>query len=121
MVRPKKSNSFKRNKKEYKTMNEIRKYNKPVSFAPVSREADPDDIENEKWNPTPAALEAFFARDMQFAQTNIRTAMSGKFPMSLRDLKESCLHSIDVIERTLTSKIASGEVSEVKGRYSLVK
>jgi hypothetical protein len=41
-------------------------------------------------------------------------------PSFVKDVKESSLHSIDTIERTLTALVKAGQVTEEKGRYSLV-
>ena len=83
---------------------------------------DEGDLENDKWRPTPAAFESFLTRDFQLAEVNIQSAMlSTGRPVSVKELKESCLHSIDCIERVLTSKLASGVVVENRGRYELVR
>jgi hypothetical protein len=80
---------------------------------------DEDSIGSDVWNPTPKAFEAFLARDFALAINNVRMALTGSRPMTLRDLKESCLHSNDVIERVLSAKVANGTVKDDKGRYSL--
>jgi hypothetical protein len=87
----------------------------------ASNQKDPDDLENEKWTPTPAKLADFFARDMELARTNVVMALraNGR-PSFVKDVKESSLHSIDTIERTLTALVKAGQVTEEKGRYSLV-
>ena len=85
------------------------------------RQADEGDIEkDEAWKPTQEVYEAFVERDFNLANLNLEMAMlnAGR-PMTMRDLKESLLHSIDTIERVLTSKMATGRVVEDKGRYSL--
>jgi hypothetical protein len=81
-----------------------------------------EDTENEKWNPTPAAMAAFLKRDYELARQNVRHALlnAGR-PISLKEIKDSTLHSIDVIEKVLSSTIASDQVVEAKGRYSLVR
>jgi len=83
---------------------------------------DDDDIESEEWNPTPEGFQQFVDDDFEYAQSNIQLAMLSRGgPMTVRDLKDSTLHSFDMIERVLASKIASGSVSEAKGKYSVVK
>lgn len=84
-----------------------------------NRDVDPDDRESEDWNPTSEVLQAFMVRDFELAQSNVQQAMTR--PMTVRELKECTLHSQDVIERVLSSKIASGLVSESKGKYTLVR
>jgi hypothetical protein len=87
-----------------------------------SRESDDDDHESDKWNPTPQVFEWFLTRDFELAQNNIQQAMLSRgAPMTTKELKDSTLHSADVIERVLASKIASGLVTEAKGKYSLVR
>lgn len=86
------------------------------------QEKDPDDQEADTWNPSPEAFAAFVKKDSQLAVSNVRHALlSAGRPITLKEIKDSTLHSIDAIERTLTSAIASGTVLETKGRYSLVR
>src|SRR5271157_2628207 len=85
--------------------------------------ADKDDGDIEKddaWKPTKEVYEAFVERDFQLANRNLEMAMTNAGrPLTMRELKESLLHSIDTIERVLTSKMVSGRVVEDHGRYSL--
>jgi hypothetical protein len=85
---------------------------------------DPDvtvDAKSEDWKPTPSVFKAFLVRDYQLATENITMLLKAReAPMSVRELKEQCLHSTDTIERVLTSKIASKSVKEHSGKYSLV-
>lgn len=102
---------------------------KPERFAPrpnhQNRDSQGDDkdtvdAENEKWNPTQAVFDAFLIRDLQLATQNVNILMQGRqSPMSSKELKDSTLHSSDVIERVLSSGIASGLIKESKGKYSL--
>jgi hypothetical protein len=85
-----------------------------------NQDQDDESIGSDDWKPTKEAFKSFLDRDLVQAMNNVRLAMVGSRPMTLRDIKESCLHSNDVIERVLTSRIASGTVKEEKGRYSLV-
>jgi hypothetical protein len=85
-----------------------------------NHDQDDESIGNDEWNPTHEAFEKFLSRDFVLAVTNVRMALVGSRPMTMRDIKESCLHSNDVIERVLSAKIANGTVKEEKGRYSLV-
>ena len=81
---------------------------------------DADSISSETWAPTKAAFAEFLKRDFALANKNVGLAMNGtRIPLTLREIKEMTLHSVDVLERVLTSKIASGLVSEDKGRFSL--
>jgi hypothetical protein len=89
---------------------------------PNKGEKDPEDLESDKWNPTEVAFAAFLDRDFALAQANVAmTMLSTGRPMTVREIKESSLHSIDTIERVLTSKVTSGLVKEDSGRYELVR
>lgn len=81
---------------------------------------DTVDAESEKWNPTPAIFEAFLVRDFELATQNVNMIMGARrAPMSLKELKDSTLHSSDVIERVLSAHLAAGFMTEAKGKYSL--
>lgn len=90
-------------------------------------EKDAGEIENEIWNPNKAQFEAFLVRDFELAQSNVQMTMLGsKFPMSVKDLKEASMHSIDTIERVVVSKVASGLIREIKegndkGKFELCR
>jgi hypothetical protein len=83
-------------------------------------EKDKDDVDSEKWNPTREGFEAFLTRDEELAVGNIRRMLTTRPDFSLRDLRESCLHSNDTIDRVLGKFVQDGQVQETKGRYSLV-
>lgn len=86
------------------------------------QQKDPDDQEADTWNPTNEQYAAFAKKDFELAVKNVRHALLGAGrPITLKEVKESTLHSIDVIERVLTSAIVGATVLETKGRYSLVK
>jgi len=92
-------------------------------FDKESAEKDPDtvDAKSEKWLPTPEVFKAFLVRDYELATHNINMLMRSKRgPMSAKELKEQTLHSSDVIERVLTSGVATSKMTEANGRYSLV-
>jgi len=83
---------------------------------------EPDDYKNDDWNPSQETFDKFLVRDFALAQRNIQQVLANRgVPMPLREIKECSLHSIEVIERVLASKMASGLVREDKGRYSLVR
>lgn len=96
------------------------------SYGDAKRYQPEDDLsdvspEDEKWNPTPEAFENFLVLDYALAQSNVELAMQMKDgPISFKELKDSTLHSADVLERVLSSKIASGQVTEVRGKYTLL-
>jgi len=76
--------------------------------------------EEDKWNPTPEAFEAFKTRDAQLALSNIRQVLDGRsISVSLKEIKDSTLHSADTVERVLAAEVAAGSIVESKGRYAL--
>jgi hypothetical protein len=84
------------------------------------RMEDEDDvIGTEDWRPTPAIFQWFLTRDIQLAARNINKLLedSKHQPLTIRAIKDSCLHSTDCIERVLSSLVASGKVAEDKGKY----
>lgn len=81
-----------------------------------------DDVEggSDDWNPTPAVFEGFLKRDFLLCSRNMQMALeNARQPQSFRDLKECLLHSQDVIERVLTSRVAAGTLTVSNGKYSL--
>lgn len=89
-----------------------------------SNQPDKDDvIGSSEWKPTPAIFAGFLVRDMELATTNLRIAMqtySGA--VTVREIKESLLHSIDTIEKLLATQVKAGVIKVDSGgfRYSLV-
>lgn len=87
------------------------------------RQFKPEQIElteEDKWNPTPEAFKAFQVRDEELATINVRSVLGSRsLPISLKEIKDSTLHSAEVIERVLTSGLATGSIVESKGRFSL--
>lgn len=99
--------------------------NKQTNTAPVATKQqaeDEDEQSRDEWTPTPEIFAGFLKRDAELASSNLAMAMSGvKFPMTLRDLKDCLLHSVDVIERTIISFVAAGRITtDEKGRFTLV-
>jgi hypothetical protein len=87
----------------------------------TTNQKDPDDLENEVWSPTKEKLQAFFARDLELARTNLRLALltfNGR-PCTAKDLKEASLHSIDMVEQTLLTMVKAGQLVEDKGKFTL--
>ena len=83
---------------------------------------DEDTIGSDNWNPTQKTYDHFIKRDFVLCSKNIhQLLLNNREPATLRELKECLLHSHDVIERVLSSKIASGLVREENGHYSLVR
>lgn len=101
---------------------------KQMSFKNVSKNTrevanQDDEMEggSDDWNPTPAIFEGFLKRDFDLCSRNMRMILNdARGSMTFKSLKECLLHSADVIERVITSQIASGKMVENKGNYSLV-
>lgn len=97
------------------------KTNSKAQVVSVKQVANEDeDLNHDYWHPTSDQLGQFVQADIKHATANLVQAMAGRGEMSMRDLKEVLLHSIDVIERALVSMIASGKVKENRSRYQLV-
>lgn len=102
------------NKSDYSSKN----YKSQERFA--NPNADDVEVGTDTWLPTPAVLEGFFKRDFVLCGRNMQMVLeNARMPLSFREVKEQLLHSVDVIERVITSKIASGHLFEAKGKYSL--
>ncbi len=87
----------------------------------VGQMVDGEEIEeNEKWNPTPEVFEAFLVRDAELCAGNLRMVLASRSPLSLKELKDSTLHSSHVVERQVDTWLQSGILQESKGKYALV-
>jgi hypothetical protein len=75
--------------------------------------------EDDKWNPTPEQFAAYQLRDTVLANSNLKMLLASRAGQTLRDLKDSTLHTSGTIEVQLNDWIKTGYVVEVKGRYSL--
>lgn len=90
---------------------------KPVQ-APQS-EPQMEEEEDVKWNPTPEVFEAFLQRDAELCAGNLRMVLSSRSPLSLKEMKDSTLHSSEAVDRQVSAWLQSGVVQESKGKYSL--
>ncbi len=101
------------------------RFNKNDSRKPQQAQTAPqpqiEELEEEvKWNPTPEVFEAFLTRDRKLAAGNIAMVLSGRGQgVTLRELKDSTLHSSECLEEVLTSGVAQGLIVENKGKFSL--
>lgn len=75
--------------------------------------------EEDKWNPTPEQFAAYQLRDAGLALGNLRMLLTSRPNQTLKDLKDSTLHTSGTIESLLNNWVKTGYVVEVKGRYSL--
>lgn len=74
--------------------------------------------EEDKWHPTPEQFDAFKLRDATLCNGNLKLLLSGKYPPSLKELKDSSLHSAQTVEAQITDWVKMGLVVENKGKYS---
>jgi hypothetical protein len=100
---------------------EKREYNKPK----YERRENPQpqeqiDEEDVKWNPTPEVFESFLKRDAELCAGNLRLALQARSPLSIKEMKDSTLHSSEVVDRQVAAWLADGTVQESKGKYALV-
>jgi len=75
--------------------------------------------EEDKWNPTPAQFAAYQLRDTSLCNSNLKMLLSSRQSLSLKELKDSTLHTSGTIEAQLNDWVKTGYVVESKGRYSL--
>ncbi len=95
---------------------------KTVANIPItSLQKEDDDIVNETWSPTKEQFKAFLARDAELAQRNIKLALQTfSYPVTVKDLKDSSLHSLDTLEQTLIYLVSTGTVqANERDLYSL--
>jgi len=89
-----------------------------------SNQPDKDDIVGSPdWKPTPVVFAGFLVRDMELATSNLRIAMqSYSGPVTVREVKEAMLHSVDTIEKLLATQVKAGavKIDSAGFRYSLV-
>lgn len=84
---------------------------------------DDADLSSDEWNPTKAALQAYLSREVELARFNTRTLMkmNGQHVRhTIRELKDSMIHSVNTIEKSLARMIREGEMREEQGVYTLV-
>jgi hypothetical protein len=75
--------------------------------------------EEDKWNPTPEQFAAYQLRDTSLCNGNLKMLLGSRPNQTLKELKDSTLHTAGTIEVQLNDWIKTGYVVEVKGRYSL--
>ena len=105
---------------------EPRSFSKPnmgrTDFQPNFNQDDKDTVscKEEAWKPSEQTYNAFRKRDADLCSHNVRILLTvNKAPHSLRDLKEASLHSIETLERQLTSLVASGVILEEDGKFQI--
>ena len=78
-----------------------------------------DTEEEDKWNPTPEQFTGYQLRDATLCAGNLRMLLGQRGGLSLRDLKDSSLHTAQTIEVQVNEWVKTGVLTESKGRYSL--
>lgn len=86
---------------------------------PAQSEPQAEDEEDVKWNPTPEVFEGFLKRDQELCAGNLRMVLSSRSPLSLKEMKDSTLHSSEAVDRQVQAWLQAGVVQESKGKYSL--
>lgn len=102
-------------KHDHNHKNRNDRYNGPKSERVEQVELEEED----KWNPTPEQFTAYQLRDASLALGNLRMLLTSRPNQTLKDLKDSTLHTSGTIESLLNNWVKTGYVVEVKGRYSL--
>lgn len=78
-----------------------------------------DTEEEDKWNPTPEQFTGYQLRDATLCAGNLRMLLTSRGNQTLRDLKDSSLHTAQTIETQVNEWVKTGVLTESKGRYSL--
>lgn len=104
-------------------MPKFEKFHKHDRKPPQSqRQPEPQEVDDEedvKWNPTPEIFESFLKRDQELCAGNLRMVLSSRSPLSLKEMKDSTLHSSEAVDRQVQAWLQAGVVQESKGKYSL--
>lgn len=78
-----------------------------------------DTEEEDKWNPTREQFAGYQLRDATLCAGNLRMLLTQRSGLTLRDLKDSSLHTAQTIETQVNEWLKTGVLVESKGRYSL--
>lgn len=78
-----------------------------------------DTEEEDRWDPTPEQFAGYQLRDATLCAGNLRMLLSQRSGLTLRDLKDSSLHTAQTIETQVSEWVKTGVVLESKGRFSL--
>jgi hypothetical protein len=99
-------------------MTDIKNGNKKMVAVAAREEGEA--ASQDSWDPTEEVFEDFLVRDYQLAGRNIRYLLRTYGESNFRELKETLLHSVDVVDRVLISQIASGVIIKTdNNRYRL--
>lgn len=78
-----------------------------------------DTEEEDRWNPTPEQFAGYQLRDATLCAGNLRMLLGARAGQSLKELKDSSLHTAQTIETQVNEWVKAGVVVESKGRFSL--
>lgn len=76
--------------------------------------------EEDKWHPTPQQFAEYQLRDAVHCNGNLRLFLSSRGSATLRELKDSTLHTAQTVEAQISDWLKTGQVIETKGRFSFV-
>jgi hypothetical protein len=74
--------------------------------------------EEDKWHPTPEKFAAYQLRDVAQCESNLRLILAGRSGLTLKELKDSTLHTAQTVESQVSTWLKSGYLVESKGRLS---
>ena len=75
--------------------------------------------EEDRWHPTPEQFGAYQLRDAVHCNNNLRGILAGRPGLTLKELKDSTLHTAQTVEAQINDWLKTGQVVENKGKYSL--
>lgn len=75
--------------------------------------------EEDKWSPTPKQFADYQVRDAALCSGNLRQLLGSRPNQTLKELKDSSLHTAQTIEAQINEWFKQGVVTESKGRFSL--
>ena len=80
-----------------------------------------DDVEEDvKWNPTPEVFEGFLKRDSELCAGNLRLVLTSRPGLSIKEMKDSTLHSSEAVDRQVSAWLQAGVVTETKVKNGTV-
>jgi hypothetical protein len=96
------------------------KHDRKPNQAPRESEPQVEDEEDVKWNPTPEVFEGFLKRDAELCAGNLRLVLSSRPGLSIKEMKDSTLHSSEAVDRQVMAWLQAGVVTETKVKNGTV-
>lgn len=79
---------------------------------------DDTDLRNE-WHPTTQEFDEYQHQDAVLCAGNLEVILrNSSRPLSLRDLKDVCLHNSTTVERALRASVSEGRIQEIQGKVN---